>query len=135
MTSQGYSYLDVRTVEEFDTGHPHGAFNVPLQVMSASGMVDNPHFVADVRAVFANDDKLVLGCRSGNRSQRALTLLEEHGFSTLVEQRAGMEGARDAFGRVREPGWRAAGLPVSIGAEHGRAHADIAARRMLGELA
>jgi rhodanese-related sulfurtransferase len=30
MRAEGYSYLDVRSVPEFDEGHPEGAYNVPL---------------------------------------------------------------------------------------------------------
>ncbi len=29
-SGQGYTYLDVRTVEEFDEGHVQGAKNVPF---------------------------------------------------------------------------------------------------------
>lgn len=128
ITDHGYAYLDVRTVEEFEQGHPAGAYNVPLKLMTANGMVENPHFLEEVRAVFAPDARLVVGCAAGVRSLAAGTLLGANGYTDVVDQRAGMDGVRDAFGRVREPGWRAEGLPLSLSAEPGRSHADIRAR-------
>ena len=35
---QGYSYLDVRSVPEFEAGHPVGAYNIPLLHMGPGGM-------------------------------------------------------------------------------------------------
>jgi rhodanese-related sulfurtransferase len=125
---QGYAYLDVRAVPEFDTGHPPGAYNVPLLTPRAGGGMDeNAQFVAEVRAVLPADAKLVVGCATGVRSQRASALLAEAGFCDVVEQRAGIDGVRDAFGRLREPGHRAEGLPLATRAEPGRSYAEIRA--------
>lgn len=125
---QGYAYLDVRSVPEFDAGHPEGAYNVPLAEPAAEGMRDNPRFLAEVEALFEKAAPLVVGCASGVRSLRAASLLRERGFARVVEQRAGMEGVRDAFGRVKEKGHRAEGLPVATRAAPGRSHADVRAR-------
>ncbi len=111
----GWAYLDVRSEPEFADEHPAGAYCVPFMHLGASGMAPNPEFVAVVEAVFAKSTKLVLGCRTGHRSLRALRVLAERGFLHLVDQRAGMDGARDAFGGTTEPGWRAAGLPIDTG--------------------
>ena len=46
----------------------------------------------------------------------------------MIDQRAGWDGARDAFGQVSEPGWSRAGLPTANGAEPGRAYADVKAK-------
>lgn len=124
---RGHAYLDVRSVPEFDGGHPEGAYNVPLGEPAASGLRDNGAFVAEVCAVFDKDAPLVVGCASGVRSLRAANLLLEHGFTRVVEQRAGMDGVRDAFGRVKERGHRAEGLPVATRAVSGRSHAEIRA--------
>src|SRR3990172_5662980 len=35
--TQGYVYLDVRTVPEYEAGHPSGALNVPVVEPDASG--------------------------------------------------------------------------------------------------
>lgn len=130
VSEQGYAYLDVRAVPEFDTGHPPGAYNVPLLTPRAGGGMDeNVQFVDDVRAALPLETKLVVGCASGVRSQRASELLLAAGFRDVVEQRAGIDGVRDAFGRVREKGHRGEGLPMAMQAEPGRSHAEICALR------
>ena len=111
----GYVYVDVRSVPEFELEHPQGAWNVPLMHAGPGGMEPNPDFAAVMAATFAKETKIVLGCRGGNRSLRALQMLAQQGFSNLVDQRAGFDAARDAFGGVSEPGWKSAGLPVSTG--------------------
>lgn len=113
MENEGYAYLDVRSVPEFEQGHPPGAVNVPWLEPAADGMVRNPNFLAQVAALFARDTPLVVGCASGVRSLAAAQELEAHGFSRLLEQRAGMSGVRDPFGRLQERGWRDEALPLS----------------------
>ncbi|HEX6241485.1 MAG TPA: rhodanese-like domain-containing protein [Polyangiales bacterium] len=130
---RGYVYLDVRAVPEFDTGHPPGAYNVPLlSPRAGGGMDENAQFLDEVRAALPADAKLVVGCASGVRSQRASALLLEAGFRDVVEQRAGIDGVRDPFGRVREKGHRAEGLPLATRAEPGRSHAEIRAAARAG---
>ena len=126
--AQGYTYVDVRTVEEFEDGHPAGAVNVPLNLRGAGGMVPNPDFVRVMTGAFAKDAKIVVGCRSGGRSIRAAQLLEAEGFTNVVDQRAGWDGARDSFGQVSEEGWSRAGLPGETGQPSGRAWADMKAK-------
>jgi rhodanese-related sulfurtransferase len=126
---QGYVYVDVRSVPEFVAGHPTGAYNVPLMNMGPGGMTPNPDFLA-VMATFPKDAKLVVGCKTGGRSARAASMLESAGYTSLVDQRAGFEGAPDpATGRISEPGWRPAGLPVSTEAGPDRTYEALKARR------
>lgn len=127
LREQGYAYLDVRSVPEFDTGHPEGAYNVPWAEPAAAGMRDNPRFLAEVEALFEKSAPLVVGCASGVRSLRAAQLLRERGFARVVELRAGMDGVRDAFGRVKEKGYRAESLPLATRAAPGRSHAEVRA--------
>ena len=107
MAQEGYVYVDVRSVPEFDAGHPAGAYNVPIAHLGAVGMAPNPEFVAAMEAHFAKDARLVIGCQSGGRSMQAATLLVRLGFQNVVDQRAGFGGGGG------EPGWRPAGLPVA----------------------
>ena len=109
----GYCYVDVRSVPEFEAGHPTGAYNVPLFHLGPTGMTPNTDFVAVMELRFPKDAKLVVGCKSGGRSLRAATLLESAGFQQIVDQRAGFDGALDGLGRVVEPGWSPAGLPCA----------------------
>ncbi len=123
--AEGYTYLDVRSQGEFEEGHPEGALNVPLMHMTAEGMTPNTEFLAVVLAAFPKDAKLVIGCKSGGRSLRAAQLLEDNGYTDVIDQRAGWDGARNAFGKITEPGWGRVGLPAETGDPEGRSYADI----------
>ena len=105
---EGYVYLDVRSIPEFEAGHPTGAYNVPLLHQGPGGMTPNPNFVGVMEKAFPKDARLVVGCKAGGRSQKAAALLESAGYTRLVEQKAGYEGPSPA-----EPGWRPKGLPTS----------------------
>jgi rhodanese-related sulfurtransferase len=66
--------IDVRTLEEFQSGHLTGAVHVPLaHILHGEG-------VAQVHNQLA-DRQLVLYCRSGKRSQMALEKLRSAGLS------------------------------------------------------
>ncbi|AUX39315.1 rhodanese-like domain-containing protein [Sorangium cellulosum] len=112
MDEEGYVYLDVRSEPEYAAGHPSGAHNVPLLHAAAGGMKQNPDFLDVVRALYPTDAKIIVGCRSGQRSMRAAEAMVSAGYTGVVEQRAGFEGPRDAFGALTERGWGPAGLPV-----------------------
>lgn len=129
MAHEGYAYLDVRTEKEFALGHPEGAYNVPWQLRDERGVMQpNPDFLRVVRARFSPDDKLVVGCRSGNRSMQASLQLTAAGFERVVEQRAGFAGIKDAFGGFVEEGWERKELPLGMRARAGRSYAELRAR-------
>jgi len=109
---QGYVYLDVRSEPEFAGGHPVGAQNIPLMHAGAGGMTPNPDFLAVVQAVYPKDTKLVVGCKAGGRSLKAGEMMIAAGYTDVIDQRAGFDGPRDAFGALTEKGWGPAGLPV-----------------------
>ena len=123
--AEGFVYVDVRSEGEFEGGHPKGAYNVPWAHASATGMVPNPDFIAVMQANFPHDAKLVLGCMSGRRSAHACAALHAAGYTHLADQRAGWGGARDAFGRVSEPGWVAEGLPTEVGPDPARGYRSL----------
>ena len=112
LLKQGWRYVDVRSIPEFDEGHPQGAANVPLLHLQSGRMAPNPDFQRVMAANFGKDDKLVVGCKSGGRSAQAAALLEAAGYTQVVDMRGGFGGERDMFGRVNTPGWAEAGLPV-----------------------
>ena len=126
--AEGFTYVDVRTVEEFEAGHPPGAVNVPLMHAAPGGMTPNPEFLRVLSAVFQVDAKLVVGCKAGGRSLRAARALLGAGFTSVLDQRAGWDGARDAFGQLTEPGWSRAGLPAEHGQPAGRSWEDVKKR-------
>jgi len=129
LLARGYEYLDVRTEEEFAAGHPAGAYNVPLMLAGGGGMQPNPRFAEVMRARFPLDARLVVGCKAGGRSLRAATALLADGYTLIIDQRAGWDGARDASGQVTEPGWGPAGLPSETGQPEGRSYAALAKGR------
>ncbi len=129
MQAEGYQYVDVRTQAEFESGHPKGAYNVPVALAAPGGMSPNPDFLPVIQAAFAKDAKLVIGCQSGGRSQRAVQALEAAGYTQLVEQRAGWGGSRDPFGRVLDAGWQAEGLPSESGPDAERGYKALKDRK------
>jgi rhodanese-related sulfurtransferase len=130
LQTEGYTYVDVRSSPEFAEGHPAGALNIPLLELDpdTGQMLPNPDFVRVLQAHFPPDAKLLVGCQVGGRSARAAQMLEAMGFTTVVNVRGGFGGARDPFsGRILDPGWTDAGLPVETGQPTGRRYADLAA--------
>ena len=121
--TQGYTYLDVRSVPEFEAGHPTGAYNIPLNHMGPGGMSPNPDFMSVVQKAFPPDSRLVLGCKGGGRSLKAAEMLQAAGFTNVVDQRAGFEG------NGTEPGWRPRGLPTSTEAAPGRTYETLRAKK------
>lgn len=112
---EGYTYVDVRSESEFAEGHPEGAVNVPWLEDGPFDLVPNPRFLMTMEARFAKDARLVIGCKAGVRSAKATRALVDLGFTDVLEQRAGFDGARGPFGEIQEPGWKRVGLPVQVG--------------------
>lgn len=123
LMKQGAVYVDVRSEPEFEAGHVPGSFNVPLLHMGPAGMVPNPEFLDVMKRAFGSGEKLVMGCRSGQRSLRAADMLVQSGYADVANLTTGYEGTRDAFGRPI-PGWRARGLPTEPGLPDGFKYAD-----------
>ena len=114
----GYTYIDVRSVPEYDNGHPEGAHNVPLLHLNSETrqMQPNPEFLAVMQANYPSDAKLLIGCQVGGRSSRAAQVLAGAGYETVVNVKGGFGGYRDpATGQVLDEGWVSAGLPVETG--------------------
>lgn len=112
-------YIDVRSIPEYESGHPAGAFNIPVLHRHAAGMVPNPEFVRVVQAHFAADAKLLVGCQSGARSMRACEALVAAGFVDVANVTAGFGGSRT------ERGWQDLGFPVEFGPSDDRGYAAL----------
>jgi len=82
----GATYLDVRSIPEFQQGHPQGAFNVPLLHLDpeTGQMRPNPEFLAVVKANFPRQAPMVVGCKMGGRSQQACEILASAGFEDVT---------------------------------------------------
>ena len=59
--SQGseHTFIDVRTVEEFEAGHVAGSFNIPILFRGPGGAQPNLDFVDCIKQRFALDAALV----------------------------------------------------------------------------
>ena len=128
LLKQGWRYVDVRSIPEFDGGHPQGAANVPLLHMQGGRMAPNPDFLRVMQANFPKDSQLVLGCKAGPRSVQAAALLEAAGYTSVVDMRGGFHGERDNFGRVACAGWSESGLPVEASAPPEKCYPELEKR-------
>lgn len=126
LLGEGWTYLDVRSIPEFEGGHPVGAVNVPLLHLENGRMAPNRDFQAVVTANFPKDTKLVVGCKAGPRSLQAAALLGAAGYSDVVDVRGGFHGERDAMGRVTCAGWAEQNLPVETATPADRTYAALA---------
>ncbi len=63
------------------------------------------------RKGLAKDQKVILICRSGDRSAKAANLLAEAGYTNVYSVIEGFEGDLSADGRRTVNGWKNAGLP------------------------
>ena len=116
--ASGATYLDVRSVPEFQQGHPAGAFNVPLLHLdpATQQMRPNPEFLAVVKANFPPGTEMVIGCQMGGRSQKACEMLSSAGFENVTNVLGGWGGAP----QMGHAGWVQAGLPVETAADQAR---------------
>lgn len=73
LVEQGALLVDVRTPEEFARGHLPNAVNLPVDQLPAR-----------YRELGPPEKPLVLYCRSGARSGRALRFLKDKGYTTVV---------------------------------------------------
>lgn len=68
----GAYLVDVRTPGEFATGSVKGAVNIPLDKVQAK------------LAQFKNRKQIIVFCRSGGRSAQATSILNQHGFTNVI---------------------------------------------------
>jgi rhodanese-related sulfurtransferase len=124
-----YIYLDVRSVPEFEAGHPEKAINIPiLHFNPATGMTPNEDFPTVAEANLPKDAKLVVGCKTGMRSARACDVLSQMGYTNVANVRGGFAGMSDNFGRLIEPGWSTLNLPTSTESTDEARYETLAAR-------
>lgn len=125
-----YIYLDCRSVQEYEDGHPVKAINIPLlHFMPGLGMSPNDDFADVVQANIPKDAKLLIGCKSGGRSARACMMLSQLGYENVTNVRGGFHGAPNNFGQPGEPGWSAVGLPTCSDCAEGDKYETLANKR------
>ena len=67
--------LDVRTQEEYASGHIPGAICIPNETIGSEEIPELPD----------KDQLILVYCRSGNRSKQASQKLAEQGYTNVVE--------------------------------------------------
>ena len=100
--------IDVRTPEEYAfVGHPEMAWNIPFAFVTYQrkdgkteyGPKMNADFVKQVKELAGKTDTVLLICRSGDRSAKAVELLAAAGFENVYTVTDGFEGDK-----VKDPG-------------------------------
>jgi rhodanese-related sulfurtransferase len=70
--AEGAFLVDVRTAGEFAEGHVKGSVNIPLDRVQSQ------------LAKFKNKKNIIVFCRSGGRSSQAKSILEQNGFTNVI---------------------------------------------------
>ncbi|MGA2974289.1 MAG: rhodanese-like domain-containing protein [Spirochaetia bacterium] len=85
-----YLLVDVRTPEEFASGHLFGAVNIPLSEFQNNLSTWTPRLPRDV--------PIILQCKSGSRSAQATQILLNAGFTNVLNLDGGITDWADIFG-------------------------------------
>ncbi len=72
--------IDVRTKDEFDSGHIENAINIDFQ---------DPSFVSEIQKL-DKDGQYFVYCRSGNRSAQAVSVMKKQGIKNIFELEGGI---------------------------------------------
>lgn len=89
--NKGALVLDVRTADEFASGHIVNARNISLETLA-----DNLDSIKKYR-----DKPVIVYCEAGNRSAQAIKLLKTQGYTTVFNLSGGLAA------------WRQDNLPLS----------------------
>ncbi|MBB4196665.1 rhodanese-related sulfurtransferase [Rhodoblastus sphagnicola] len=126
----GVLFIDIRTKGEIqfvgaptviDQNIPFMEIDNPArwdQRSNRYAMSLNPDFVGAVAALAARanlgkGDPIILMCRSGDRSARAVNVLQQAGYAKVYSVVDGFEGDVSPAGRRELNGWKNADLPWS----------------------
>jgi rhodanese-related sulfurtransferase len=118
--------VDTRTTEEYVyVGHAPMAYSVPYQIWTGKwdpekrdvSLALNPDFVSQLRKILKPTDTVLVMCRSGQRSAKAVDILAKEGFSNVFNVIDGFEGDKvqdeESFfrGKRNRNGWKNSGAP------------------------
>lgn len=74
--------VDVRSPQEYKEGHLDGSINIPLYDLETNSEKIN------------KQNTIILYCQSGNRSNKALEILEEQGCTSIYQIEGGLDNIR-----------------------------------------
>ena len=89
-SNKDYFILDVRSKEEFDSGHIEGAYLIPVSELE------------NRLAELPQDKPIIVHCMSGSRSTSAANILLEKGFKEIFNMTGGITE------------WQSKGFPVIV---------------------
>jgi rhodanese-related sulfurtransferase len=89
-SNKDYFILDVRSKEEFDSGHIEGAYLIPVSELE------------NRLAELPQDKPIIVHCMSGSRSTSAANILLEKGFKEIFNMKGGITE------------WQSKGFPVIV---------------------
>ena len=121
-TAQKVPIVDVRTAQEYQfVGHISNAYHIPAFVRGkwderkkSSGMEPNPDFVKQFASVFPDKNAaIIIMCRSGHRSAKAIKLLVQADYTNLYHMWEGFEGFAVSDEELPLDGWKNRGLPYT----------------------
>lgn len=90
--NRGGLFVDIRTEDEFASGHIHGSKNISLAKIRAGETKPLDKF---------KDAPIVTVCNYGNSARTAAALLDKAGFTKVSVLQGGLQG------------WRGANMPIS----------------------
>ena len=68
--------LDVRTIEEYNDGHLEGSINIPYNEIETR--------IKEISSI-NKDTKIIVYCKSGNRSSKAFDILKKLGYLNIYD--------------------------------------------------
>ncbi len=126
--TQKVPLVDVRTVQEYQfVGHAPTAYNIPNFVWGkwdeqkkTFGTEPNADFVKQFSSLFPDKNAaIIIMCRSGHRSGKAIKQLIAAGYTNLYQMWEGFEGIPVSdkelpnYGKKVVDGWKNKGLPYT----------------------
>lgn len=126
--TQKVPIVDVRTAQEYQfVGHAPTAYEIPAFVWGkwdeqkkSFSTEPNPDFVKQFASVFPDKNAaIIIMCRSGHRSGKAIKLLVQAGYINLYQMWEGFEGIAvsdkelPSYGKKIVDGWKNRGLPYT----------------------
>ncbi len=100
LLTQGYTVVDVREPIEYSKGHIAGSINIPRGVLEPS--VDLANKEGNKALQEGRDGKWLVLCRTSGRSAMATDVMQQMGFTDVINIAGGMNA------------WTEANLPVEI---------------------
>ncbi len=76
--------VDVRSPQEYKEGHLDGSMNYPLYDLERNAE----------KLLKSKENTIIIYCQSGSRSQRALKLLQEQGYTNLYQIEGGLDNMK-----------------------------------------